>query len=515
MRKLRNNLFVWVSISFMLGILWHQLWGSTVIFCCLPGPLLYGVFLFLSRKSMRKSLNWGIRGSAVLTLVLIGSCANHWSSGLPSNDISHLIGKRFELEGTAITDGRVSEYGQRVWVEAHSATGDEKIEVTGKLILYINGPDQPLVKAHDQLRCKVRMKELKGKNLGYLDYLRRKGINCAGSAWEIEVVGMEQSLGWYLDQSRAWFVRRLDKSVEDAQISSLAAAMLLGDKRNLDNELKEHFASAGISHLLAVSGLHVGLIYILLNFLLSFIPPGKHTSKIKGGLCLLILIAYALLTGAGPAVNRAVLMLGFVLVGRIWFQRIKIMNIVALAALLLLIVNPKMLFEVGFQLSFSAVAGIILLTPPISNFFRSRIPKLPRKVSEALAVSISAQLATAPLVIVYFGQFPTYFLISNLVLLPLATIAVWAGFIGLIFGFVPFLSDLALFIMEGLLQIIAFLSRLIAELPGALVVHWNFSDLGFCILFTSTILILLVLNLKKGKEWIVKGVKYWKERKSN
>ena len=510
MRKLRNSLFIWVSLSFMLGILLYQALGTGVLYALIPAPTLFFILLIFNKKVSPTWSDWGIRLSAVLSFVLLGGLAILWRSSVPSDHISHLIGKRVEVTGVALTDSRQSLYGQRIWVEARSVNPDEggdSIPVSGKMVLYINQKEHAPVKAHQKIKCRVKVKELTGKNEGYLNYLRRKGITCAGSTWKVDSLGTERSMAWKLGQSRNWFTRRIEKSVEDPDAAALAEAMLLGDKRNLDKEVKEHFASAGISHLLAVSGLHVGLIYLLLQFLMSFLPPGKHTAKLKGGLVLGILVIYALLTGAGPAVNRAVIMLGFILVGRIWFQRVKILNIVALTAFVLLVVNPKMLFDVGFQLSFSAVAGIILLTPPISRFFKDRIPILPVKVTEAIGVSIAAQLATAPLVIIYFGQFPTYFLLSNLILLPIATVAVWAGFIGLIFGWVPFLSDLALFIMEGLLKIITFLSETIAGLPGAVINKWNFSDPGFCILLIMTIGILTLLYIRKLWNWIQKLLK--------
>lgn len=504
MRKFRNSVFVWVSLSFMAGILLNQWVGEMLLYGLAVAPVGFLVFFLLSRNSVSRWVDWGLRIFAALTLVLLGGCANSWRSGLRADDISHLIGKQLVLEGVTLTESRQGKFGQQVWVEAQFAEGEEKVPVSGKVILYINGSDSTPLPAHTHISASVRVKELTGKNTGYLDYLRRKGIHCAASTREVTLGETEKSLAWRLDQSRNFLNRKLEEKMKDPQMAALASAMLLGDKRNLDRETKQYFSSAGISHLLAVSGLHVGLIYLLLNFLTSFLPPGKVSRRLKGLLVLILLIGYALLTGAGPAVNRAVLMLAFVIIGQSFHQRIKSLNLVALAAFILLLVNPKILFDVGFQLSFSAVAGILLLTPPLSNYLQKQITFLPRKVADAIAVSVSAQLATAPLVILYFGQFPTYFLVSNLFLLPVATVAVWAGFIGLMICWIPYVSDLVFFVLELLLQTVTWCSEWIAGLPGATIQHWNFSDPGFSILLVSTLIFIGLLNLRNFKSLVRK-----------
>jgi competence protein ComEC len=229
-------------------------------------------------------------------------------------------------------------------------------------------------------------------------------------------------------QLRSFYRDKLSENIAGEQEQSIVLALLLGIKDGLDHDLKEAFSAAGAMHILAVSGLHVGIIFLVLSSMFSFLK----TRGGKKGIFLFLLInlaalwLYALLAGASPSVLRASTMFSMILLTQSFSRKSNIYNSLALAAFVLLIYDPFLLFSVGFQLSFLAVFGIVFIQPKLSRLlvFDSW---LMQKGWELTAVSIAAQLATFPLGLLYFHRFPNFFLISNLVVIPGAFAILFVG----------------------------------------------------------------------------------------
>lgn len=218
---------------------------------------------------------------------------------------------------------------------------------------------------------------------------------------------------------RAYYSAKLEKHVEDPQSLSIAKALLLGIKDGLDHDLKEAFSAAGAMHILAVSGLHVGIIFMVLRRLLHRLRNAKQIHKRLAflGISLCILWMYALLAGGSASVVRATTMFSFMVLSQTIYRQSNIYNTLALAGILMLLFDSKLVFTVGFQLSFLAVFGIVYLQPFFVGIF-SPEKKLSRYFWELSAVSFAAQLATFPLGLLYFNRFPVYFLLANLFVIP-------------------------------------------------------------------------------------------------
>ena len=237
-------------------------------------------------------------------------------------------------------------------------------------------------------------------------------------------------------------VRRFVGAFIDRQIGgqpgALLKGLLLGVRGDIDPELREAFAEVGVIHVLAVSGLHVGFIAALLLGLLSFlrIPNPWRTM-----LAILGLFTYALLTGFKPPVLRAAIMATVLLVGALLQRRTNVINSLAVAAMIILTLNPLHLFEPGFQLSFVAVLGIALFSRRVLEIFERRTLNWQEKgkgwpiaVLTLAAVSLSAQLATLPLTAYYFNRLPLYSLPANLLVVPAVQIIVALGFMSTLFA---------------------------------------------------------------------------------
>ncbi|MFW5831893.1 MAG: ComEC/Rec2 family competence protein, partial [Prolixibacteraceae bacterium] len=242
------------------------------------------------------------------------------------------------------------------------------------------------------------------------------------------------------------------------------SALTLGYKRELDTETRRVFSSAGAMHVLAVSGLHVGIIFLIIQFLFGFLKKRKTGRLVFVITALTIMWSFAFLTGLSPSVSRAATMFSFVIIGNNLNRQTNIYNSLAGSALFLLLINPNNLFEAGFQLSYSAVFGIVFIQPKLV-----RIATPPNKFLnyfwQLLTVSVAAQIATLPVTLFYFNQFPAYFWISNLFVIPAAFVLIPMGFSLLLFHNVPVLSEVISFITENLIRILYNLLQFIENLP--------------------------------------------------
>jgi competence protein ComEC len=222
-----------------------------------------------------------------------------------------------------------------------------------------------------------------------------------------------------------YVVNILNKYIHGSDEAAIAKALLIGYKVDLDKDLVQAYSNAGVVHLIAISGLHLGLIYVLLFWITGKIPFVKRSKLIRLLLLLAGLWIFSFLTGASASVLRSAVMFTFIAAGMAFNKKASVYNSMAASAFVLLCVNPFMLWDVGFQLSYCAVSGIIIAQKYIYNWFYFR-NKVIRRVWQLASVSLAAQIFTLPLCIYYFHQVPLLFLLSNLVAIPLATIVLWS-----------------------------------------------------------------------------------------
>lgn len=216
---------------------------------------------------------------------------------------------------------------------------------------------------------------------------------------------------------------------------SIIQALLLGQRLDISNTTYTHYKDAGAVHILAVSGLHIGILLLLLQFILRPLELLPHGKSVKLIIIIILLWGFALLAGFSASIVRSVTMFSFVAYAQFLNRPANSFNILALSMFfILLIFDPSLLFQVGFQMSYAAVFAIVWIYPLLQKFW---YPKfwLPRKIWQLLSVSISAQLGVLPISLFYFHQFPGLFFVSNLVLIP---------FLGLILGMGILLIILAL-----------------------------------------------------------------------
>ncbi len=267
---------------------------------------------------------------------------------------------------------------------------------------------------------------------------------------------------------RQWAVNLIKTNVENEREQNIALALILGVKDGLSDDIKNAYSASGAMHVLAVSGLHVGIIYAIVLLIFGRLQKVKNASWLLGTISLVVLWSYAAITGFSPSVLRAVTMFSFVAIAKASGRSTNIYNTLAASAFTLLIFDPYLIMSVGFQLSYLAVLGIVYLQPKIyAQFIFNNY--LVDKVWTITSVSIAAQLATFSLGMLYFHQFPTFFLLSNLVVIPGAFLILLGGLLLLLFNFWTPIASLIGYLLNELIFWINEIVFIIEKLPRSLI----------------------------------------------
>lgn len=287
----------------------------------------------------------------------------------------------------------------------------------------------------------------------------------------------------FIYNSRTWVVGTLREYISGEKEQGLAEALLIGYKDDLDKNLVQSYSNTGVVHIIAISGLHLGLIYWLL---LQLTRPLKKISRLRWTRLLLIVAGlwlFSILAGAGPSVLRSALMFSLIAVGEVALRKTNIFNTLSFSAFVLLCINPFLLWDVGFQLSYAAVLSIVLFFGPIYNWllFQNKAVDFVWKLT---AVTLAAQVLTMPISIFYFHQMPLLFPLANLVAVPLGSL-ILMGLL-LLCG-ITFLPMIAGFVGNILQQTIFFLNSYIEGLDRLPFATWN----ALSITVIQTLLLLL------------------------
>ncbi|MFC2117251.1 ComEC/Rec2 family competence protein [Bacteroidota bacterium] len=285
---------------------------------------------------------------------------------------------------------------------------------------------------------------------------------------------------------------------------SVLSALSIGQKKDIEPDIRQNYSSSGAMHILAVSGLHVGIIFLLFSFFLKFLNK-LHGGKIIRALFLIILLwLYAFTTGLSPSVSRATIMFTFHIIGSTTKRKGSIYNTIALTAFLLLIINPSIIFSPGFQLSFIAVIGIIYFYPIIYRVIKVKNSVL-NNIWKISCLSLAAQLATFPISIFYFNTFPNYFILTNLLAIPLATIIIYLSIILIIFSIIPSVSTGISFILKSLVSALNTTTEFIANIPFSTSNNIYFPIEKVFLIYIIIILMVVFFNSRKGKNliWIL------------
>ncbi len=273
----------------------------------------------------------------------------------------------------------------------------------------------------------------------------------------------ERSPWGFLNLVRS-YIHRVLKILLKEEHYDVGAGLVLGGSGRISRELKDLFSRAGVLHILAVSGLHVGFVCVFVGALLFFVPL---SSRIKFVIIMCVLFLYAGITGFRPSVCRATVMAFLFGLSLILQRNVDGIHIVNITAIIFLIMYPLIIFDVGAQLSFAAIYGIFLLYPLLNDYIRKRAKqRFIRYILAPIGVSFSAQLFVSPLLIHYFHRLPTLAVISNLLIVPIASVVIFLLFLCLIIGTLSLvLAQIMSIPVFVLLTILVTIAEFFARLP--------------------------------------------------
>lgn len=356
--------------------------------------------------------------------------------------------------------------------------GGHSFPVTGKILLYFRKPDTlstaPLLGYGSLVLLQSPL--LPVQNTGnpgsfdYKNYCLRKQITHQSFPGPDEYRVLNQTRkAWIADgafRARDWVLSILRHYIPGETEQGLAEALLTGYRDDLDKDLVQSYSNTGVVHIIAISGLHIGLIYWLLGWMTR---PLKGLTRLKWCRPLLIITGlwgFSLLAGAQPSVLRSALMFSFMVLGRYSGRKSTVYNSLAASAFVLLCINPFWLWDPGFQLSYAAVLSIVLFMRPIYQllFFPNKIADLAWKLN---AVTIAAQVLTIPLCVYHFKQFPVYFLLSNFVAVPLSSLILLAEILLIVLSGIPVLAEGTGRLITTAIRIMNRFVRNIESIPGA------------------------------------------------
>ena len=407
-------------------------------------PVLYLILLLVYKKYQIYRWAWGLGLLIYSFLSLLSySLTVHYSGKFDAEYFSSL--KPEVLLAKITNEPKLSAGIYRLETEVSAVYSKHAIRnSTGKLLVAIKvySLTNKTFQYGDLLLVPSNYKEIEPSynpsEFDYKSYLKSEQIYFQLFIEAAEVQIIVQNAGnpviSYALHLRKRLVEKFIQYIPDSEASSLASTLILGYRADLNKDLIEAYSKTGTMHVLSVSGMHVGIVFLVLSFLLKGMNKNKKLILIRAIIIIGVIWFYSLLTGFSPSVCRSALMLSFVVLGKAIHKNQNTYNLMAISAFFLLLYDPFYLFDVGFQLSYLAVAGLVYFHPLIYNTLYIK-NKIVDYIWSYSALSLAAQLATFPISVYYFHQFPMYFLLSNLLIVFPVAIIMYAGIVFLIIPF--------------------------------------------------------------------------------
>lgn len=336
------------------------------------------------------------------------------------------------------------------------------------------------------------------QNIYYQSFLNRQQCRLVGYNAGNPVIAFSLQL-------RQQLVNAIKQYIHNPEAAAIASTLLLGYKADLSPDVLQAYSKTGTIHILSVSGAHVAVLFLVISFLLKPFRHHRYGKILNALLSLCILWGYTILTGLSPAACRAAVMLSMVIIGNAGTRPVHALNVMAVSALGMLLYDPFLITDVGFQLSYLAVFGLVAVQPIIYELWQPE-NKWINKFWQLCSFSVAAQLVTFPLSIYYFHQFPVYFLVSNLLIILPAQAIVIVGITFLISSLIPALAPFTQFAALVLQWLIVAMNKALSYIE-----HWPYASLSRIwlngweqlLLYAIIFGIIYFIIYKKGKQLVV------------
>ncbi len=493
--------FVWLIIPFILGIISIEFIEMTFLFSFFL-LIIFSSFLSIAFFSTKIKTNSYIKIALVFcsflfagsTLMSIDSKKNN----LPITSQKTTINKNYI--GTIIEYSFTKSGYLKCIINCKFA--ENSISKSEKKLVFIQDDLTKKLKENSTILFYGKFNKI--KNIGHPgefdseQYWATKGVYEIGFILPENVKLLKK--GSQKITSPTYFRNKLTKllkSVLSGQELALANALILGERSLLTNETTQQFSNTGAMHILAVSGLHIG---ILLQILLKLFQPfRKLISRNKAILLsLVILWIYAFITGFSASVIRSVVMFSLISIGSMRGKENSDLNILAFSALTILCWNPLFIYDIGFQLSYTAMLGIYLFYPYLKTIISSKY-KIIQLIIEGTMVGIAAQTTTIPFTLYYFHQFPNYFILTNIALMAFSFVILLLGLFIFTFFWIPFLKLIVGIILQKTMTLMLTIVTFISNRPFATANGFSLNKLMVLLLFVTIIILYKAISRQKIK----------------
>ena len=470
-----------ITISFVIGIIaeYYLQWTfskliTLLVFC-------FGAFCFLywkSNKVILQNITFGI--ATYLLSFTLGMLSLYVHSD--TNNGNHYTKKTIEetntiraiVTSTLKPNAKYNKYFISLFQFNDSLA-------SGQLLLYVPKINTKKLSTGHEIWLKNSVypipKSFNPYQFDYANYLEKQNVyhQIYTSENQIKIIQTHKNFGFYIEKLRNNLSKSFDIHHFEPKTKAIIDALILGQRLELDKETIADYSNAGVIHILAISGLHISIIYFFIVFLLKPLKKVRFGAVIQLLIVLGILWLFALLTGLPASVTRAVTLFSFISIGKYFNQPKSIYNALAISAFLILLVKPNALFDIGFQLSYAAVLSIVLFQPFYKTFYFSE-NKIAIYFTDTILVSLAAQIGVLPLSLYYFNQLPLLFLLANLVIIPISSFVLIAGIVILPLNYV--LPSVAVFLGKILGFSIQFMNdyiHLIAQFKSSIITNISFS----------------------------------------
>ncbi len=503
--KLINFTIIKLTLFLILGVLFgnyiqvelHISFILTIAFL-----LILAIVYIISKRQVLTNFYFGV--TALVTMFSIGLLTTnihdqrHWENHYTQSNSFDLT-KTKSLNLKVIEVLKPSLYQDKYFVEINTFNN---YKVKGKLLLNIDKDSliKPL-QVDDLLFTTTTLttitKPLNPYQFDYSEYLKRKNvyhqIHVTKGELKIKKPKSSSIFGMAAQIRETINFKLNEHHFNDDQLA-IINAILLGQKRDLSKNMYQQYASAGVIHILAVSGLHVGILLMILQFLLKPIGRSRKGRLIKTFIIMSLLWFFAIIAGLSPSIVRAVTMFSIVAIGLNMKRPANIFNTLATSILILLLFKPTFLFDVGFQLSYIAVFAIVWIQPMLYKLWLPKL-KVTNYFWKLFTVTIAAQIGVAPLSLFYFHQFPGLFFISNLVIIPVLGVILGLGVLVIILAIINALPEFIVQLFGGMISTLNNFVGWIAQQEAFL-----FKGISFGISAIIISYLLIVLGFRTLKE---------------
>ncbi len=503
--------FVRFIIPFIAGILLqHEL--NLAVEYIFVSWIFSGILAWIFLNKIRKIYHLWMSGILLnFFLIFFGMCLtwlqndNNFPDFFKKHHFRYLIVKIDE----SVTSGKNTDKTRAVVLQGIDSLHHLQ-SLSGNLLLYFKKDSLPSkLQYGDVLLIKSQIQEISSPanpgEFNYKKYLQSKHIYYQSylTPKQYKIIKRQQGskLFQIAFQSQDYIRETLHTYVSGKNETGVGEALLFGFDDDIDMEIFNAYSRTGTLHVLAVSGMHVALIFMVLSFFLTPLQKIKKLKLLKPALLLTGIWLYSVLCGLSPSILRASIMLSFMVIGELINRKSNTFNSLAASAFLLLVSDTSVISNVGFQLSYAAVLGIISFYQMIYEGldFSTRIGDM---IWQVISVSLAAQTLTFPMSLFYFHQFPNYFLLANLLIIPITTLIIYNGILLLIFSKFIIISKALGFCMLWLISISNSIVAFIEKLPGSYIESIHFSIP--VLLLTYSLLIVIVIYFNKRDVFIFK-----------